>query len=142
MAEAPLHKTWVTSLCPEDPDANLFAFWVLSFAVMVGQNLDSELVVHLVPLLIWNEFSVDWLVSQSIKLIHGLLGPLGLRSNVAKTLHNLAVAIHHHHGGVVPTREEISEHLLGVEFWVIQLVLRHGVDQNQVSYYAVIFFIQ
>jgi len=108
---------------------------------MVKQNLDSELVVHLVPLLIWNEFSVDWLVSQSIKLIHGLLGPLGLRSNVAKTLHNLAVVICDCHAGAVPNREEVPEQLLGVDFWVIQLVSRHGFDQNLVSYYAVFFFI-
>jgi len=142
MAEVPPHKTWVTSLCPEDLDANLFAFRVLSFAVMVGQNLDSELAVHLVPLLIWNEFSVDWLASWSIKSIRGMLEPLGLRPNVAKMLCNLAIAICHHHGGVVPNREEDLEHLPGADFRAIQLVLRHGFDQNPVSYYAVFFFIK
>jgi len=119
----------------------LFAFWVLSFAVMAGQNLDPELTVHLVTLLIQNEFSVDWLAPQSIKLICGMLGPLGLRQNVAEMLCNLAFAIHDHHGGVVPNREEVLEQLPGVDFWVIQLVLRLGFDQNPVSYYAVFFFI-
>jgi len=76
MQEVPSHKTWVTSLHPADPYANLFAFWVLSFAVVVGQNLGSELTVHLVPLLIQNEFSADWLASQSIKSICGMLGLL------------------------------------------------------------------
>jgi len=85
--------------------------------------LDSELVVHFVPLLIQNEFSVDWLASWSIKLICGMLGPLGLRPNVAKMLCNLAVAICHHHDGVVPNREEDLEHLPGVDFWAMQLVL-------------------
>jgi len=79
MQEVPSCKTWVTSLHPEDLDVNLFAFWVLSFAVMVGQNLDSELMVHLVPLLIQKEFSVDWLTPWSIKPICGMLGLLGLR---------------------------------------------------------------
>jgi len=94
----------------------LYAFWMLCFAVMVGQNLDSELTVHLVPCLNWNELSVDWLASQSMKSICGMLGPLGQRPNFAKMLCSLVIAIHDHHGGVVPNNEEDLEQLLGVDY--------------------------
>jgi len=133
LADVPVHRTWVGSLHNGNLDANLYAFWVLSFASMVGQHLDSELLMHLVPLLNWNEFSVNWLASQSIKSISHMLGLLGQRPDFAEMLINLAVAIRDCHNGVVPDSEDELDHLPGVNYHAIQLVLRHGFDQNPVN---------
>jgi len=136
MAEVPLHKTWVANLLSDDLDANLYAVQMLSFAVMVGQNLDSKLMVYLVPLLNQNEFSVDWLASQRMKSICGMMGPLGQRPNFAKMLCYLAIAICDHHAWAVLDKEEDLKQLLGVDYWAIQVVLRHAFDRNPVSYYT------
>jgi len=62
-----------------------------------------------------------------------MLGPLGQRPDFAEMLINLAVAICDHHNGVVPDSEDELEHLPGVDYHAIQLVLRHGFDQNPVN---------
>jgi len=93
----PNQTLWLDQLKKVKPPAMKLAFQILCFASLMGKVHDTMLRAYLVPVLIWKDFSVNWLENNSAEYIVSQLNVLEKKTVFAKILKDVAVSIQDGH---------------------------------------------
>jgi len=72
----PNQTLWLGELKKGKPPAVKLAFRILCFASLMGKISDAMLRAYLVPVLIWKDFSVNWLADITVEFIQSQLNVL------------------------------------------------------------------
>ncbi len=92
---------WLDELKKGKPPAMKLVFWILCFASLMGKAHDALLRAYLVPVLIWKDFSVNWLANNSAEYIVSQLNVIGTKPVFVKLLKDVALSIRDDHNGKV-----------------------------------------
>jgi len=123
---------WFEILSCDGAGEDVLAYCFLFYFLYAGVAPEHLLIERLIPVLMSEEFSVDWILS-----IHqnSLETKLGFKGNCcAKMMKQLARDLEHAHGGNIPTDYDDLVNLRGVTDRVATLYLNYAEERSEVRF--------
>jgi len=130
---------WLDLLKKAKPSVIKLAFWISCFEYLMGKVHDAMLRAYLVPVLTQKDFSVNWLVSNSVEFIQSQLNALGKKPEFSRIMKDVAVCIQDdNHYQVLDTLDDLLS-IPGIKSCSASLMLQYAFNQLKLRVFSSCF---